>query len=48
METSPDPWIGALRHSQDRLQALVASPMAIGVVGVAGGGPSCGLPAATI
>jgi len=23
METSPDPWIGALRHSHDRLQALV-------------------------
>ena len=22
METSPDPWIGALRHSHDRLQAL--------------------------
>jgi uncharacterized protein (TIGR03083 family) len=23
METSPDPWIGALRHSHDRLRALV-------------------------
>jgi uncharacterized protein (TIGR03083 family) len=23
VETSPDPWIGALRHSHDRLQALV-------------------------
>jgi uncharacterized protein (TIGR03083 family) len=23
METSPDPWIGALRHSHDRLQAVV-------------------------
>ena len=23
METSPDPWIGALRHSHERLQALV-------------------------
>jgi uncharacterized protein (TIGR03083 family) len=23
METSPEPWIGALRHSHDRLQALV-------------------------
>jgi uncharacterized protein (TIGR03083 family) len=23
MDTSPDPWIGALRHSHDRLQALV-------------------------
>ena len=23
METSPDPWIGALRHSNDRLRALV-------------------------
>jgi uncharacterized protein (TIGR03083 family) len=23
METSPDPWIGALRHSHDRLEALV-------------------------
>ena len=23
METSPDPWIGALRHSHNRLQALV-------------------------
>ena len=23
MQTSPDPWIGALRHSHDRLQALV-------------------------
>jgi uncharacterized protein (TIGR03083 family) len=23
METSPDPWIGALQHSHDRLQALV-------------------------
>src|ERR1700733_10611163 len=23
METSPDPWIGTLRHSHDRLQALV-------------------------
>jgi len=24
METSPDPWIGELRHSHDRLQGLVA------------------------
>ena len=24
METSPDPWIAALRHSHDRLQSLVA------------------------
>src|SRR5260370_2444984 len=23
MQTSPEPWIGALRHSHDRLQALV-------------------------
>jgi hypothetical protein len=25
METGPDPWIDALRHSHDRLQALVGS-----------------------
>ena len=29
METSPDPWIGALRHSHDRLQALVG-PLDLG------------------
>jgi len=29
METSPDPWIGALRHSHDRLQALV-EPLDVG------------------
>jgi uncharacterized protein (TIGR03083 family) len=29
METSPDPWIGALRHSHDRLQALV-EPLDLG------------------
>jgi uncharacterized protein (TIGR03083 family) len=28
METSPDPWIGALRHSHDRLQAL-AGPLGL-------------------
>ena len=29
METSPGPWIGALRHSQDRLRALV-EPLDLG------------------
>jgi len=29
METSPDPWIGALRHSHDRLQALIG-PLDLG------------------
>jgi len=29
METSPEPWIGALRHSHDRLQALV-EPLDLG------------------